>query len=295
MKALIIIVCIILFFVLLFHIPLSIYLSYADKVLKADIKYLFFVNIHAEAGFYDGKFRVFLPGKKKKKPRRKKRCRKKDEALSEEDISSETSEEQEEATELSAEVTEETSAEESSAADEKPEEDEAHPQFEGLEITYIDEIDDIGGAEEETPEKKFIDEKIEEIEKKIDSILLLWELNKKYLFRLIGSVRIDDVLLEIMTAGRDAASAAIKYGTVNAAVWNTISFTRTFFRMTLLNVNIKCSFDEDEHTKAAGSCIIRFAPSALISNGAAMVFVTMINLKRIFPEGIGRPKKKKKK
>ena len=219
MKALIVIICVIAAVALFLRIPVCIYFRYADRVLTADLKYLFFFKAHAEAGIYDGEFKIKLPKREKKKKRMdpKKKT----------DISNNKTDKKDERVPDKPTEKKKIPVPEDELADK-----EKYPDFEGVDITYLkDENENKDNEDETAPKKRSLGEKLDEFSGKIDRIKLVWNLCEKDLIGMLPAFRIVKTDIRIITAGSDAANAAIKYGVANTIVWNVIASLKNILQL----------------------------------------------------------------
>ena len=149
--------------------------------------------------------------------------------------------------------------------------------------TKAEPADDIPAAEkkERPPKPKAdkpplldrINNKLDELSKKKNSVSLLMELIGEPLKRFGGKLRIDDVIIDCAAADEDAAKAAVFYGTVGSAVYNTISFIRQFAAMSVKSVNISCLYNTpSDKSRFDGECKLHLRPASLVNAIFAVLF-----------------------
>lgn len=163
--------------------------------------------------------------------------------------------------------------------------------------------DDIPAAEkkERPPKQKSdkpplldrINDKLDELSEKKNSVSLLMELIGEPLKRFGGKLRIDDVIIDCTAADEDAAKAAVFYGTVGSAVYNTISFIRQFAAMSVKSVNISCLYNTpSDKSRFDGECKLHLRPASLVNAIFAVLFGYMKDKEKYSPvmELLGKDK-----
>ncbi len=169
--------------------------------------------------------------------------------------------------------------------------------------TESDSSDDITIAEkkERPPKQKAekpplmdrINGKLNELAEKKNSISLLMELIGEPLKRFGGKLRIDDVIIDCAAADEDAAKAAVFYGTIGSAVYNTISFLRQFAAMSVKSVNISCLYNTpSDKSRFDGECKLHLRPASLVNAIFAVLFGYMKDKEKYSPvmELLGKDK-----
>ena len=127
--------------------------------------------------------------------------------------------------------------------------------------------------EEKPPFLDRINDKLDELAEKKNSISLLMELIGEPLKRFGGKLRIDDVIIDCAAADEDAAKAAVFYGTIGSAVYNTISFLRQFIAMSVKSVNISCLYNTpSDKSRFDGECKLHLRPASLVNAILAVLF-----------------------
>ncbi len=114
---------------------------------------------------------------------------------------------------------------------------------------------------------------------KIEVVKVILESSKKGLRRLVKGIRICDINLDFAVADEDAYNAAINYGIVNTAVFNVISFLRTFFTVSIEKINIICRFNSSQ-SNYDGSCRIKLRPITAILAAGSIYFHYLANAKK---------------
>ena len=138
-----------------------------------------------------------------------------------------------------------------------------------------------------------INGKLDELIEKKNSISLLMELIGEPLKRFGGKLRIDDVIIDCAAADEDAAKAAVFYGTIGSAVYNTISFLRQFAAMSVKSVNINCLYNTpSDKSRFDGECKLHLRPASLVNAIFAVLFGYMKDKKKYSPvmELLGKDK-----
>lgn len=100
----------------------------------------------------------------------------------------------------------------------------------------------------------------------------------KYFKKLLKTIRITKLDIELTSGKEDAYEAAMMYGKLNAAVYNVIALLSRIFTVRVMkNTKVNCRFDEKVFEYDV-STVVMVRPSALI----AIVFCIGINFLRIF-------------
>lgn len=260
MTALLIIVGIIALIVLILYFPLNAYISYSEGRLDVRVKFLMF---------------TFYPKKEKPEKKRKKRQKKSGRKKKVSDGSSDIKALDELKEKSEPQLISEEKAEEKIDNPEKP-------QFDGIDIEYIDKSPKKKQSVSE--DRKKVSDIIDEIKEKLELVKLLWKLAGKYVMKILKDIRIDGLCADITAAGEDACEAALLYGKLNAAVWNIIGFGQRFVKLTVKKVNINCSFDEGK-PKYNVSARVNIRPAVFIGNvlvGAFRLLININDLKKYF-------------
>lgn len=157
-------------------------------------------------------------------------------------------------------------------------------QTESIPEEKAPESEDTPQKEEKPPLLERISAKLDELNEKKNSVMLLIELVAEPLKRFGGKIRIDDVIIDFAAADEDAAKAAISYGTIGAAVYDGISFLRCFVGMSVRSVNISCLYNTPaEKSRYDGECKVRLRPASLINAVFAVGFGYISNKKKYSP------------
>ena len=146
---------------------------------------------------------------------------------------------------------------------------------------------------EKPPLMDRINGKLDELAEKKNSISLLMELIGEPLKRFGGKLRIDDVIIDCAAADEDAAKAAVFYGTIGSAVYNTISFLRQFAAMSVKSVNISCLYNTpSDKSRFDGECKLHLRPASLVNAIFAVLFRYMKDKEKYSPvmELLGKDK-----
>lgn len=246
------------------------------------------LNIHAEAyiRFYGGKLDIkvkylFLNiyPRKKKPPKKAKKGHKKYKEYPPLPADDTADKEQNDTPETADEVTAAADTEPASADNDIPiaEKKERPPKPKAEKPPLMDRIND----------------KLDELAEKKNSISLLMELIGEPLKRFGGKLRIDDVIIDCAAADEDAAKAAVFYGTIGSAVYNTISFLRQFIAMSVKSVNISCLYNTpSDKSRFDGECKLHLRPASLVNAIFAVLFGYMKDKKKYSPvmELLGKDK-----
>lgn len=111
---------------------------------------------------------------------------------------------------------------------------------------------------------------------KLEIIKMIINSSKKGLKRLVKGIRIDDIALDFFVANEDAYEAAMNYGRVNMAVYNTIAFLRTFFTVSIDHVNISVRFNSSD-SAYDGSLKLKLTPHTALLTTASIFLKFLVN------------------
>lgn len=244
MIVLIILAVIIFLLVLTLNIPVSAYIRYYDGNPDIKVSFLF-------AQLYPAR-----PKKeKKKKPHKKHKRGKK--SISEEESSSKQKNF-------------------SAAPEASPESGSGSEKEESADIPQKAAADTEGGKNEKNPRQNPLEKLsalIDGLTEKKNSVQLLTELIMDPLKRLGGKLRIDDLKIDFAAADDDACNAALLYGKVNAAVYNTLSAVRCFVPVSVTGIRIDCLFNTPaEKCRWDGEFKIKLRPASLVNALLAVAF-----------------------
>lgn len=238
MVVLIIIAVIIFLILLTLNIPVEAYIRFYGGKLDIKVKYLF-LNIYP---------------RKKKPPKNAKKGHKKYKEYPPLPADDTADKEQNDTSKTADEVTAAADTEPASADNDIP----------------------IAEKKERPPKPPLLDrinDKLDELAEKKNSISLLMELIGEPLKRFGGKLRIDDVIIDCAAADEDAAKAAVFYGTIGSAVYNTISFLRQFIAMSVKSVNISCLYNTpSDKSRFDGECKLHLRPASLVNALLAVLF-----------------------
>lgn len=99
----------------------------------------------------------------------------------------------------------------------------------------------------------------------------------KYFKKLLKTIRITDVKIEVNVGREDAHEAAVYYGAVQGALFNTLGHICNMFSVKIKKANVNCIFIKNTINGTA-ECYIKVRPSAMI----AIAFCVGINFLFVF-------------
>ena len=99
----------------------------------------------------------------------------------------------------------------------------------------------------------------------------------KYFKKLLKTIRITDVKIEVNVGREDAHEAAVYYGAVQGALFNTLGHICNMFSVKIKKANVNCIFIKNTINGTA-ECYIKVRPSAMI----AISFCVGINFLFVF-------------
>lgn len=126
----------------------------------------------------------------------------------------------------------------------------------------------------EEDEKKSKSSSVKEIYNKIKPY---FPMGWKYFKKLLKTIRITDVKIEVNVGREDAHEAAVYYGAVQGALFNTLGHICNMFSVKIKKANVNCIFIKNTINGTA-ECYIKVRPSAMI----AIAFCVGINFLFVF-------------
>lgn len=123
-------------------------------------------------------------------------------------------------------------------------------------------------------EKKSKSSSVKEIYNKIKPY---FPMGWKYFKKLLKTIRITDVKIEVNVGREDAHEAAVYYGAVQGALFNTLGHICNMFSVKIKKANVNCIFIKNTINGTA-ECYIKIRPSAMI----AIAFCVGINFLFVF-------------
>lgn len=111
------------------------------------------------------------------------------------------------------------------------------------------------------------------IEKKKNAALLLWELCEGPLKRLLGKIYVDGLVVDFAAADEDAAKAALSYGKLCAAFYNLLGVIMGLTRVGIKSVRIDCLYDTpSEKSRYDGEFKVKLRPASVLNAVFAVLF-----------------------
>lgn len=101
----------------------------------------------------------------------------------------------------------------------------------------------------------------------------------KPLKHFIKNITISDLGIDFFVADEDACNAAINYGKINAAVYNGISFLRTFCNVSVKHINISVRYNSNESVYDC-SGKIKVRPQTVIFVAVGILLRIVVNNKK---------------
>ena len=119
-----------------------------------------------------------------------------------------------------------------------------------------------------------------EVITKWESIKLYLPLGKKVFKRLIKSIRISGLNVNLAVANEDAYECAMMYGKANAAIYNALCILKLIFTVSVKQIYITSKFNSSE-TDYNLKCRVKIRPSTIIAIAfCALIGYLRINLKK---------------
>lgn len=148
----------------------------------------------------------------------------------------------------------------------------------------LESTEDIKSSNEKS--KETLSQKIDKIFDIIEKVKIIWSVSKKWLVHIFKHIYIEELMVDFTISDEDAYKTAINYGKINAAVYNSINFIRTFFTVTIKTVDILCDFEKKE-PQYDFSVKITVRPATILSAAFGILFGLLINIRKL----IGKNKK----
>ncbi|MDE7294731.1 MAG: hypothetical protein K2N72_09940 [Oscillospiraceae bacterium] len=133
-----------------------------------------------------------------------------------------------------------------------------------------------GESNDDEPKKPLgerLSELLENIERKKNAALLLWELCEGHLIKLLGKVTVDGLAVDFAAADEDAARAALAYGRLCAGFYNLLGVIMSITRVKIRSVSIDCLYNTpSEKARYDGEFKVRLRPASVLNAFAAILF-----------------------
>lgn len=259
MLALYIVGGIILSIVILLNCPASVFLKYEDGQFFVRVKYLFF---------------TLYPPKKKEEASENKDVSEEEESETE-DVPAEAPQKQELLTVREAEKELLALSEEEKTSPEKEENPLSKEEQKALKKREKQKAKKEKKREKLRKKREKLRKK-EELREKIALVKRLIASSGKGLKRILKGIRFKGLYLKLDIADEDAAKCAIKYGKIGAAVYDGLSFLRTFFTVTVEKIELNCRYYTDKSDcTARGTITLRPATAINAALGIGMRFLIL--------------------
>lgn len=227
--------------------PLQIEFSYIGEKLRYKLKFAFINFLDSEGGG--------LLGTKKKSGKKNKKAsetEKRSDSLNEENLTQDDTNTLSEPEPEPEPVPKENSGEPASKTEEQM-------------------ISDNSSNTDDEASENSSDEKTEEKPKKtlgekVDMILGIWRSAKRPLRKILKGFHINDIYINFVIADKDAYDCAIKYGRINAVVYNFLASLARIFTTKHKSLDISCDFTKQK-CRWDVSLKVRFLPITAVISG----------------------------
>lgn len=132
----------------------------------------------------------------------------------------------------------------------------------------------------DVPQKEKLGEKVERLTDLIEKVKIIWNASCKPLLRIFKRIYIDGLVIDFVIAEGDAYDTAMRYGTVNAAVYNALNVLRLLFSTDIKSVDIACDFD-GRASVYDGEVKVCLRPATVLSAVFSILFGLLLNLRKL--------------
>lgn len=134
--------------------------------------------------------------------------------------------------------------------------------------------------EKNRKKEKSTESKLDELKEKWEKIKPYIPIGKKVVKKLVKSIRISNLFLNLAIANEDAYECAMSFGKTNIAVYNSLSVLKLLFTVKVKKINITSKFNSPD-TDYEFMCKVKTRPSTIIAIAfCALVSYLMINFKK---------------
>lgn len=123
-------------------------------------------------------------------------------------------------------------------------------------------------------ERKKLDK--DELKEKLDFFKIIIKSSKNGFKRFIKGTKIHDIEVDFLVANEDAYVAAMNYGKVNIAVYNTLAFLRTFFTVGINHINVSAGFNQKDSVYDF-RCKVKVTPHIILITAISIFFNLLVN------------------
>ena len=128
--------------------------------------------------------------------------------------------------------------------------------------------------EDKTIKEKTKKDKSASLLEKVSSVIEFISSAKKGIYKIIKGISFSDLFVDFTVADEDAYECAIRFGTINAAVYNIIGFISSSFKTKIKKVNISSKYNNN-------NSIYNFSFNIRLKLGTGLFALAGILLKRI--------------
>lgn len=135
---------------------------------------------------------------------------------------------------------------------------------------------------EDVKQKEELTEKIDKLTDLIEKVKIIWGVSYKWLGHIFKHIYIDGLVIDFVIAEGDAYDTAMRYGTVNAVVYNILNVLRLLFSVDIKTVDIVCDFD-GKASVYDGEVKICLRPATALNAVFCILFGLLLNLRKLIP------------
>ncbi len=116
--------------------------------------------------------------------------------------------------------------------------------------------------------KKTIEDKLFELDDKLDTLKLLYDIGKKPVFNILKGIHLTRLFIDFDIANEDAYDCAINFGRMNALVFNAVGNLACLFTVKKKSIDIHCVYDSAP-AKYDASFYLRLRPTTVVAAAAS--------------------------
>lgn len=133
---------------------------------------------------------------------------------------------------------------------------------------------------EDAPQKEKLTEKMDKLADIIEKVKIVWGVSRGGLGRIFKRICIDGLVVDFVIAEGDAYDTAMRYGAVNAAVYNALNALRLLFSVDVKTVDIACDFD-GKASVYDGEANICMRPATILGAALGILFGLAVNYRKL--------------
>lgn len=129
-----------------------------------------------------------------------------------------------------------------------------------------------------------IDGALDRLSELTETVSLICELILDPLKKFAGKIRLTGIVIDFAAADEDAAKAAVSYGRLCAAVYNSIAFIASLTDISVKSVNVDCLYNTPSYkSRYNGELTVKLRPASLLNALSAVAFEYLFHRKKYAP------------